>query len=147
MNDIVIEKLIAYSNQDAADLGQLMTSLSTSTDGKPVDRQLLLDIINSPWHDMIVARLGGKIVGAATLSLLLGPVAKRIAYLEDFVTDQTVQGQDIGSQLWDAMLEWCRKKGARRLEFTSNPARQAAHQFYLKRGAVTYDTTVFHKEI
>lgn len=145
--ELIVEKLTRYSPKDAAELGQLMPSLSHSHDGSPIDEELLSDIINSPSHDIIVARLNGTIVGTATLNLLMGPTAERIAYLEDFVTDANVQERGIGSKIWDAILEWCEEKGTKRLEFTSNPSRQAAHKFYLDRGATIYETDVFRKEI
>jgi acetyltransferase, GNAT family len=87
------------------------------------------------------------VVGMATLALLVGPIAGRKIYLDDFVTDPSVQGKGVGSRLWDAMLSWGQQHGAAKLTFTSNPKRQAAHRFYLHKGATIYNTTVFEKTI
>ncbi|MGI6612698.1 MAG: GNAT family N-acetyltransferase [Candidatus Nanosyncoccaceae bacterium] len=146
--NLVIERLTSYSQKDAIEIGQLMPSLrSKIRDDSPIDKKALLDIINSPWHDMIVARLDDKIVGTASLSIIMGPANKRIAYLVDFVTDPNLREQGIGSKIWDAILKWCEEKGAKRLDFTSKPSREAAHKFYLSRGAVIQETDVFRKEI
>ncbi|RKW01635.1 MAG: GNAT family N-acetyltransferase, partial [Candidatus Saccharimonas sp.] len=42
---------------------------------------------------------------------------------------------------------WGQQHGATKLTFTSNPKRQAAHRFYLHKGATIYNTTVFEKTI
>lgn len=146
-SEVTVEKLLKYNKEDAVAIGLLMPSLQESLSAEPMDESLLQDIIASPFHDQLVARLDGGIVGAATLSLLMGPATKRIAYLEDFVTDSSIQGRGVGSKLWDSMLEWCREKGATKLEFTSNSSRQVAHQFYLKRDCIVRDTVVFRKVI
>lgn len=143
-----IEILTEYSPADAVALGGLMPYLSDKFDGSPVPEALLRDIIASPYHDQLVARdEQGAIIGTATLTVTMGAAVGRNAWLEDFVVDPTVQGGGIGSQLWDAMIDWCRTHGVHKLGFTSNPTRTAAHAFYLKRGAEIRDTSYFKKEI
>ena len=39
------------------------------------------------------------IISIATLSIIMEPIVRRVAYLEDFVTDQAVRGQGVGSAL------------------------------------------------
>lgn len=143
-----IEILTEYSPADAVALGRLMPHLSDTFDGSPVPEALLRDIIASPYHDQLVARdKQGAIIGTATLTVTMGAAVGRNGWLEDFVVDPTVQGGGIGSQLWDAMIDWCRTHGVHKLGFTSNPTRTAAHAFYLKRGAEIRDTSYFKKEI
>ena len=148
MNQPTIEALSTYSDQDAIAIGQLMLHLSDSFDGSPVSKALLSDIIASPYHEQLVARdEQGTIIGTATLTVTMGAGVGRNAWLEDFVVDPTIQGAGIGSRLWDAMIVWCREHGVRKLGFTSNPRRTAAHTFYLKRGAIIRDTSSFKKTI
>lgn len=139
---VTIERLASYSKQDAADIGKLMPTLSSKFSADPVDEHLLQQIIASPDHEQIVARLDGHIVGCATLSMTMGVGAGRKAYLEDFVVDPTIQGQGIGSKLWDEIITWCTERKLK-LFFTSSPAKEAAHKFYLSRGATIRDTSVF----
>lgn len=139
---ITIERLTTYNGQDAADLGQLLAHLNTDHDGTPVPQEWLEKVIGSSFHDQIVARNDGKIVGAATLSIILHPTQDQIGYLESLVVDPDTRGQGVGDLLWQEIDKWCREKGVK-LEFTSRPSREAAHRFYLKHGATIRETTVF----
>lgn len=139
---IDIERLTTYNEQDAIDMGKLMPVLSDKFDDQPIDQGLLKEIIESPNHEQIVARLDARVVGCATLSITMGVGAGRKAYLEDFVVDPTIQGQGIGGKIWDEITLWCREREAN-LFFTSSADKEDAHRFYLKKGAVIRDTTVF----
>lgn len=141
-NHVVVERLTAYSDQDAIDMGTLMPYLSSKNSDKPLDKSWLEEIIASPYHDQIVARFNGKIVGIATVNIIFEPSYNKIGYLEAFVVDPNVRGQGIGNKIWSEIVEWCRDKNVR-LDFTSSAIRQDAHRFYLKHGAVIRDTTVF----
>lgn len=142
-HNVTIEKLTAYTREDGAGIGRLMPFLSQRMDDAPIPEELLREIIESPYHEQIVARQDGKIVGAATLSLIMGPAVGKQAHLEGFVTDPTARGRGIGSQIWDEILKWCSAREVD-LEFTSNPSREAAHNFYRARGAQIRNTTTFH---
>lgn len=143
-----VEILTDYSADDAAAIGRLMPHLNSSFGDSPVSEELLRDIIASPYHEQLVARdETGNIIGTATLTITMGAAVGRNAWLEDFVVDPTAQGAGIGSQLWDAMIDWCRSHDVHKLGFTSNPTRTAAHTFYLKRGAEIRDTSYFKKDI
>jgi len=146
MSDPAVERLTDYSHEDAAQLGRLMPFLSDSFSGEPIDAELLGTIIASPYHDQLVARLEGRIVGAATLSLVIGAAAGKKGYLEDFVTDPDVREQGIGGKVWDEMMAWCKEQGVN-LDFTSRPSREAAHKFYHSHGAVVRETTVLHVDV
>lgn len=139
---ITIERLTTYTEQDAIDMGELMPVLSAKFNNQPIDKGLLKEIIESPNHEQIVARLDGRIIGCGTISITLGVGAGRKAYLEDFVVDPTIQGQGVGGKIWNEITAWCTERNVK-LFFTSNAAKQAAHQFYLKHGATIRDTTVF----
>ena len=89
----------------------------------------------------------GKIIGIATLSVTMGPITRKNAYLEDFVTDSTVRGQGVGSALWNEMLKWCAEKGCGNLVFTCGEGRESAQKFYKHHGAEIYDTNFFRKII
>ena len=146
MPETTIETLREYSETDAKQLGRLMTFLSERFSGEPVPRELLEMIINSSFHDQLVARIDGRIVGAATLSLTMGVAAGRHGYLEDFVTDPSVRGQGTGSRIWQEIIKWCQDQGVD-LSFTSRASRPEAHAFYTAKGAHIRDTTVFRVNV
>lgn len=144
-----IKLLTNYNEETANRIRELLIQLSRSgKDHGEIPREWFTDLISSPSHDMLLALDDdGKIVGIATLSVIMGPIVRKIAYLEDFVTDQALRGQGIGSALWDAMLDWAHDKGCTELCFTSGQGREAAQAFYLKRGAKIYDTNYFRLQL
>lgn len=150
MEDVTIEQAKNITEHDLAELARLGAVLVGESDSRATGeyiRSLVKQIIESESQVLLLARFQGKIVGMATLALLVGPIAGRKIYLDDFVADPKFQGKGIGSKLWQAMLDWGREHDAAKLTFTSNPKRQAAHQFYLHKGAEIYDTCVFKKLI
>lgn len=140
-----IQRLTQYDSKTADRIRELLIQLSRSgKDRGEIPREWFDDLIASPFHDMLLAiDDNDTILGIATLSIIMGPIVRRVAYLEDFVTDQDHRGQGVGSALWDAMLEWARAKHCTELCFTSGHGREAAQAFYLHKGAAIYDTNYF----
>lgn len=144
-----IERLTKYTPEIATRIRELLIQLSRSKkDRGEIPREWFEELISSNHHDMLLAiDDNDKIIGIATLSIIMGPIARKIAYLEDFVTDESVRGQGVGSTLWQAMLDWAAEKGCLELNFTSGQGREAAWKFYQKKGAEIYDTNFFRKTI
>lgn len=144
-----IERLTEYSPEIANRVRELLIQLSRSKkDRGEIPEEWFKEIISSNSHDMLLAyNDAGEIVGIATLSIIMGPIARKIAYLEDFVTDESVRGQGVGTALWNAMLEWSKEKDCKELNFTSGQGREAAWKFYEGKGAEIYDTNFFRKTI
>ena len=143
-----ITTLKEYTPEVANRVRELLIQLSRSgKDRGEIPKEWFEELINSPYHDMLIAEDAGQIVGIATLSVKMGPITRKNAYLEDFVTDANIRGKGIGGQLWDAMLKWASEKGCQELEFTCGNGREAAQAFYQKKGAEIYDTNFFRKTI
>ena len=144
-----IELLAKYDKETANRIRELLIQLSRSgKDRGEIPEQWFKDLIKSDSHDMLLAiDDNGKIVGIATLSVIMGPIVRKVAYLEDFVTDQSVRGQGVGTKLWNAMLDWATDKGCTELCFTSGHGREAAQAFYKSKGAEIYDTNYFRKPL
>ena len=144
-----ITTLTEYTPEIAARVRELLIQLSRSgKDRGEIPQEWFDELIASDAHDMLLAiDDSGKIQGIATLSIIMGPIVRRVAYLEDFVTDTEVRGQGVGHQLWEAMLQWAKAKDCTELCFTSGHGREAAQEFYQKRGAEIYDTNFFRKNI
>lgn len=143
---VQVERLEVYDFDAAAGIGRLMPYLSDRLDDHPIAEETLRAIIESPWHEQLIARLDGRIVGAATLSVVMNAGAGPNSHLGDFIVDPTVRGQGIGDALWNEVITWCRERKAD-LEFTSHPSRTDAYRFYLKHGAELRDTGVFHVDV
>ena len=144
-----ITKLTEYTPDTANRIRELLIQLSRSgKDRGEIPKEWFDDLIASPYHDMLLALDDNdKIIGIATLSVTMGPITRKNAYLEDFVTDASVRGQGVGSQLWDAMLKWSGEKGCHNLCFTCGHGREASQEFYKHKGAEIYDTNFFRKAI
>ena len=146
---MIVKPLEKYTPETANRIRELLIQLSRSgKDRGEIPEEWFKDLIDSPSHDMLVAYDDNdNIVGIATLSIIMGPIVRKMAYLEDFVTDSSVRGQGVGSALWQAMLFWAKGKGCTELNFTSGHGREAAQEFYKKRGAEIYDTNFFRKPL
>ena len=142
---MIIQTLTEYSPETANRVRELLIQLSRSgKDRGEIPKAWFDELIASPYHDMLLALDdNGKIIGIATLSIHMGPIIRKNAYLEDFVTDSSVRGQGAGSALWAAMLDWAKEKGCQKLEFTCGQGREASQQFYKNHGATVYDTNFF----
>ena len=142
---MIVKTLTEYTPEVATRVRELLIQLSRSgKDRGEIPKEWFDNLIESPYHDMLIAIDDeGTVQGIATLSIIMGPIVRKNAYLEDFVTDSNYRGQGVGSLLWNAMLDWAREKGCKELNFTSGKGREAAWAFYQHKGAEIYDTNFF----
>ena len=73
--------------------------------------------------------LGGQIVGSLTLVTFRIPTGVR-AWIEDVVVDTSMRGKGIGEELTRAALERAAELGAKTVDLTSRPSREAANRLY-----------------
>jgi GNAT superfamily N-acetyltransferase len=145
---MIVKRLTEYTPEVATRVRELLIQLSRSGKDKgEIPESWFVDIINSPWHDLLIAEDEGQIIGIATVSVTMGPGILKNAYLEDFVVDSTVRTKGVGSALWDEMLKWAAEKGCAKMEFTCGHGREVAQAFYKKHGAEIYDTNFFRVEL
>ena len=69
------------------------------------------------------------------------------AWIEDVVTDETARGRGVGEALTLRAVELAGAAGARTVELTSRPSREAANRLYLRLGFETRETNVYRLEI
>ena len=145
---VEIKRLTEYNAATAEAMRGLLVELSRSGKDKgEIPEQWFLDVVNSPWHDVLLAVEGEQILGMCSLSVIMGAGVGKNAYLEDFVVSSTARGKGIGDLLWRAMLEWGKEKGCKRMEFTCGNGREVAQAFYKKHGAEVYETNFFRREL
>lgn len=145
---IEIKYLTEYTPEIAERVRELLIQLSRSGKDKgEIPEQWFLDVIASPWHDMILAYDGDRIVGMASLSVTMGAGIRKNAYLEDFVVDSEIRTGGVGTALWNEMMKWGKKKDCAKMEFTCGNGREVAQTFYKKRGAEIYQTNFFRIEL
>lgn len=141
---IKITKLTEYTPELAQSVRGLLIELSRSGKDKgEIPESWFNDVIDSPFHDMLLAYNNDELIGIATLSIINGPGARKSAYLEDFVVSSKVRGQGVGKMMWNEMLNWGKEKGAGKLVFTCGKGRESSQEFYKKQGAEIYETNFF----
>ena len=87
-----------------------------------------------------------RIIGSLTLVLFRIPTGLR-ARIEDVVVDESARGAGVGRALNVAAMERAAAAGARSVDLTSSPAREAANELYLSLGFKQRDTNVYRAEL
>jgi ribosomal protein S18 acetylase RimI-like enzyme len=128
----------------------LVPQLSSSS--PPPGRSELEEMVRSPATMLLVARLAvdgeslGDIVGTLTLVVFRILTAIR-AWVEDVVVDESARGRGVGEALTAEAIDRARAAGARTLDLTSRPSREAANRLYERLGFVRRDTNVYRYEL
>lgn len=88
----------------------------------------------------------GEIVGSLTLVLFRLPTGMR-AWIEDVVVDEQARGRGVGEALNRAALDQARRAGARTVDLTSRPSREAANRLYRRIGFEQRATNVYRFDL
>jgi ribosomal protein S18 acetylase RimI-like enzyme len=119
---------------------RLTPQLSSSAD--PPDREALGRIVSSAASTVLIARSGDEIAGSLTLVMFPIPTGFR-AWIEDVIVDQAARGQGIGETLTTEALNLARNAGARTVDLTSRPSREAAGRLYERLGFESRSTRLY----
>jgi ribosomal protein S18 acetylase RimI-like enzyme len=119
---------------------RLIPQLSSSN--PPPPEQELQEIVASPATVLFLAMDGDEIVGSLTLAVFRIPTGLR-AWIEDVVVDEAARGRGIAEALNRAALERAATVGARTVDLTSRPSREAANNLYRKIGFIQRETNVY----
>ena len=113
----------------------------------PPDAAALERIVDHPANTVLIARDGaGEIVGA--MILVLFPLASGLrAWIEDVVVDESARGRGIGAALNRRAIEIARQAGARTVDLTSRPDREAANRLYARLGFNQRNTNVYRLDL
>ena len=138
-----ITQIAAVTPELVDAFARLTPQLSSSA--LPPSADVLAEIVASPAIALLVARdpdHEGRIVGTLTLVLFRIPTGAR-AWIEDVVVDEAHRRQGIGAALIQAASERARDAGARTIDLTSRPSREAANRLYRRLGFVQRETNVY----
>jgi len=112
-------------------------------------RELLHELLGAPGTTLLLARdraQCGRIVGICTLTRQRIPSGVR-ATIEDVVVDEGARGRGIGAALTREALRLARALGARDVDLTSSPSREAANRLYLRLGFTRRETNVYRYDL
>jgi ribosomal protein S18 acetylase RimI-like enzyme len=124
---------------------RLVPQLSSSN--PPPGRAALEEIVGSPATVLLVARDDDDpILGSLTLVLFRIPTGLR-AWIEDVVVDEEARGRGVGEALNRHALAVAKAAGAKTVDLTSRPSREAANRLYQRLGFVERATNVYRHEL
>jgi ribosomal protein S18 acetylase RimI-like enzyme len=139
---IVVSEATETSDELVAAFADLIPQLSSSNPPPTADE--VAAMVASQASVVLVARDGvsGPIVGSLTLALFRIPTGVR-AWIEDVVVDSSMRGRGVGQALTTHALKRARAGGARTVDLTSRPSREAANRLYQRMGFTERSTNVY----
>jgi ribosomal protein S18 acetylase RimI-like enzyme len=137
---IQVEVIADVSEEDLTAVNRLIPQLSRSA--PPLTGDALRQIVSWDGNYLLIARDGDRVVGMLTLVTFPIPTGLR-AWIEDVVVDETARGQGVGAALTEEAVRRARTVGARTVDLTSRPTRQAANRLYERLGFELRETNAY----
>lgn len=142
--EVKVEAVAEVTAELVEAMARLVPQLSSSAP-PPVAAELG-EIVESPATILLVARLPeGDVVGTLTLVMFRIPTGTR-AWIEDVVVDEGARGRGVGEALNEEAIRRAAAAGARSVDLTSRPSREAANRLYRRLGFQLRDTNVYRRE-
>ncbi len=133
------------SDELVAAFARLVPQLSTSA--LAPTRAQLEEIVSSPASTILLARDDDdQIIGSLTLVVFRAPTGVR-AWIEDVVVDEAARGHGAGEALVAEAIRLASESGARTLDLTSRPSREAANALYEKVGFRARESNVYRYDL
>ena len=141
---ILVEAAASVDDDLCAAVDRLVPQLSRSS--PPPGRAVLERIVADGGTTLFVARSDDAIVGMLTLATFQIPTGVR-AIIEDVVVDSEARGAGVAAALVQAALDRSGELGARTVDLTSRPDREAANRLYLRMGFDVRQTNVYRRTL
>jgi ribosomal protein S18 acetylase RimI-like enzyme len=136
-----ITQATTVSDELVAAFARLVPQLSSSAQAPT--RAELEAIVESPATTIFLAEDDeGALIGSLTLALFRTPTGTR-AWIEDVIVDESARGQGAGEALAAEAIRLAAEAGARTVDLTSRPSRDAANALYEKIGFRMRETNVY----
>jgi ribosomal protein S18 acetylase RimI-like enzyme len=137
---LTVEEARDVTDELVAAIGRLVGQLSSSSTA-PTRAELEV-IAASPVTRLLLAHDDGDLVGMLTLAVFRIPTGVR-AWIEDVVVDGAARGRGVGEALSRRAVELAEGAGAKTVELTSRPSREAANRLYRRLGFEIRETNVY----
>ena len=141
MSNLSIEEAQSFTPELARAMAELIPQVSESAPLPSEDE--LETIVSSPVTRLLLARdEAGSSVGTLTLVAFRIPTGVG-AWIEDVVVDERARRRGVGEALIRSAIELAEQSGARHLNLTSRPDREAANRLYRRLGFDQRETNVY----
>ena len=139
---IVVSACRTVDDKLVAAVARLLPQFSSSATAPTAEH--LARIVESPSTTLLLARDedSGEIAGMLTLLVFTVPSAVR-AQIHDVVVDGNSRGQGIAEKLVRHALDLAKDAGAKNVDLTSRPAREAANRLYPRVGFGRHETNLY----
>jgi ribosomal protein S18 acetylase RimI-like enzyme len=107
--------------------------------------EVIREIVEAQASTLLIARdrrANGRIVGMLTLVVFRIPTGVR-AWIEDVVVDESARGRGVGEALNREAIRRAIALGARTVDLTSRPSREAANRLYQRLGFIRRDSNLY----
>ena len=138
--EVVVEEAVEVTPALVEAVARLVPQLSSSAPPPGADE--IGEMVAAPGTSLFVARLGDRVVGTLSLIVFRIPSGVR-AWIEDVVVDEAVRGRGVGEALNREAMAKAASLGAKTVDLTSRPFREAANRLYQRLGFVQRDTNVY----
>jgi ribosomal protein S18 acetylase RimI-like enzyme len=138
--DVDVEVMNEVTSEIVEAFDRLLPQLSSSA--RPLDAAALSAIASAPASTVLLARAEGQIVGTTTLIIFRIPTGVR-AWIEDVVVDEAARGRRVGEALTREALRMAEQAGARTVDLTTRPSREAAGRLYERVGFSRRDSRLY----
>lgn len=136
-------EIVALESVNAEFLKALHRMLPQLAPGTPLpSREHLETVIGNSSNILLSARVNDRTVGMLTLTMLVTPTAIT-GWISDVVVDDGVRGKGIGEKLVREALARASSGGARYVDLSSRPMREAANRLYQRIGFEKRETNYY----
>jgi ribosomal protein S18 acetylase RimI-like enzyme len=140
MAEIEIEAVSELTATLVDSIAALIPQLSSSAAAPR--KEDLQRVVGSSATALLIAKSDDIVKGMLTLAVFHVPTGAR-AIIEDVVVDERHRGQGIAAALVQNALARAEAAGARTVDLTSRPSREAANRLYRKLGFEKRETNVY----
>lgn len=136
-----IERITNIDERTANALQLLIPELTNDQNRIPTIEDLE-KVISSPNNFIFIAKNNDEIIGTLTLVFYWIPSGLKV-WIEDVIVSNNARGKGVATALMWHAIGIARENGAKKIDLSSSPWREAANNLYLKLGFEKRDTNMY----
>jgi len=141
---IAIHEISSADEKTLRAVNELIPQLSQSA--SVMNEMQLRRLVESQATKLYFAQEGDLVLGMLSLVVFSIPTGTK-AWVEDVVVAQVARGKGVGMALMNHALAVAKNAGAKSVDLTSRPSREAANKLYQKLGFTARETNVYRLTI